>query len=70
MQGTRTIWTIIKDDHVRINPAKFGQNPLISLGRTSNDHSSSPWVFGSNELTSVYYLKPWAGLLTVGYSLN
>ena len=32
MQRTSTIWTIIKKGHIRINPAKFGQNPASSLG--------------------------------------
>ena len=29
---TGTIWTIIKDNHMRIIPAKFGQNPAYSIG--------------------------------------
>ena len=32
MQRTQTIWTIIKEGHIRIIPAKFGQNPTSSLG--------------------------------------
>ena len=32
MQWTGTIWTIIKESHIRIIPAKFGQNPESSLG--------------------------------------
>ena len=32
MQGTWTIWTIIKDGHIRIIFAKFGQNQKSSLG--------------------------------------
>ena len=31
MQQTITIWTIIKHGHIRIIPAKFGQNPASSL---------------------------------------
>ena len=30
MQQTRTIWTIIKESHIRIIPTKFGQNPVSS----------------------------------------
>ena len=30
-QGTGTIWTIIKEGHIRIIPAKFGKKPAISL---------------------------------------
>ena len=66
MQWTGTIWTILKEGHIRIIPIKFGQNPASSLGdvvwsncwrqtthnawRTSNDHNSSPWANGSGEL--------------------
>ena len=32
MQQTIAISTIIKDGHIRIIPAKFGQNPASSLG--------------------------------------
>ena len=32
MQRTKTIWTIIKEGHIKIIPAKFGQNPTRSLG--------------------------------------
>ena len=32
MQWTGTIWTIIIEGHIRIFPAKFGQNPTSSLG--------------------------------------
>ena len=32
MQHTWTIWTIIKEGHIRNIPAKFGQNPTSSLG--------------------------------------
>ena len=32
MQQTITIWTIIKEGHIRIIPAKFCQNRAISLG--------------------------------------
>ena len=32
MQGTWTIWTIIKEGLTWIIPAKFGQNPTSSLG--------------------------------------
>ena len=32
MQWTHTIWTIIKEGHIRIVLAKFGQNPTRSLG--------------------------------------
>ena len=28
----QAIWTIIKEGHIRIIPAKFGQNPTSSLG--------------------------------------
>ena len=31
MQRTWPIWTIIKEDHIRIISAKFGQNPTSSL---------------------------------------
>ena len=30
MQGTGTIWTIIKEGYIRIIPAKFGPNPNSS----------------------------------------
>ena len=65
MQWTGTIWTILKEGHIRIIPTKFGQNPASSLGedvvwsncwdgrRTSNDHNSSPWANGSGELNTV-----------------
>ena len=32
MQWTWIILTIIKEDHIRIIPAKFGQNQTSSLG--------------------------------------
>ena len=32
MQRTGTIWIIMKDGHIRINPAKFGQNLISTLG--------------------------------------
>ena len=32
MQRTWTIWTIIKEGHMKIISAKFGQNPTSSLG--------------------------------------
>ena len=49
MKRTITIWTVIKDDHIRLIPAKFGKNPDGSLGgdvlwsncwyQTSNNHN-------------------------------
>ena len=39
MHWTETIWTFIKEGHVRIIPAKCGQNLASSLGGD---------VFGSN----------------------
>ena len=56
MQRTKTIWTIIKEGHIRIIPVKFDQNPSSSLGDVLSfeaivdDHSSSPWANGSGEL--------------------
>ena len=59
MQWTGTIWTIIKEGHIRIIHAKFGKNPASSLGgdvleaigddaqRIFNSHNSSPWASGS-----------------------
>ena len=32
MQWTGTIWTFIKEGHIRIIPAKFGKNQAGSLG--------------------------------------
>ena len=32
MQQTKTIWTILKKALLRFIPAKFGQNPVSSLG--------------------------------------
>ena len=32
MQQTGTIWTILKEGHIRFISAKFGQNPASSLG--------------------------------------
>ena len=32
MQWTRTIWTTLKEDQIRIIPVKFGQNPISGLG--------------------------------------
>ena len=32
MQHTRTIWTNLKEGHIRFITAKFGQNPASSLG--------------------------------------
>ena len=31
MQWSWTIWTIIKEGHIRIIPAKFGQNQISNL---------------------------------------
>ena len=43
MQWTGTTWTIIKEGHIRIIPAKFGKNPAGSLGgddKTTGDGRS------------------------------
>ena len=32
MQWTRTIWTTLEEDHPKIIPVKFGQNPISGLG--------------------------------------
>ena len=29
MHWTGTIWTILKEDHIRIITTKFGQNPVV-----------------------------------------
>ena len=66
MQWMGTIWTIIKEGHIRIISAKFGKNPASSLGDvlwsnrwwrimegtcpSSNNHNSSTWADGSGEL--------------------
>ena len=59
MQWTGTIWTIIKEGHIRIIRAMFGKNSASSLGgdvleaigddarQTFNNHNSSPWASGS-----------------------
>ena len=52
MQWTKTIWTILKEGHIRIISSKFGQNPASSLGigviwsncgrRTTHDGRRTP----------------------------
>ena len=32
MQETGPIWTIFKEGHIKLIPAKFGQNPARGLG--------------------------------------
>ena len=46
MQWTGTIWTIIKEGHMRIIPAKFGQYPASSLG--GDVLWSMKWSFSYN----------------------
>ena len=66
MQGTTTIWTIIRKALISIISAKFGKNVARTLGdvlwsncgrrtthsiwQTSNDHNSSTWANGWGEL--------------------
>ena len=66
MQRTGTIWTFIKEGHIRVFLAKFCQNPFSSLGddvlwsncwrhttqdrSTSNGQNKSPWANDSGEL--------------------
>ena len=61
MQWTLTIWTIIKEGHTRIIPAKFGKISRDVLSSncwqgttqwTSNAYNSSLWANGSGELNN------------------
>ena len=66
MQGTKTIWTIIKKDHgsslVQIHPLvkeEIHFEAIVDDERprwTSNDHISSPWANGSGELKNINFI--------------
>ena len=61
MQWTRTIWTISKEGHIWIIPAKFGQNPASSLGGDVLwSNCSRRTTHGGRRTSNIHNTSPWA----------
>ena len=54
MQWTGTIWTIIEEEHLRIIPAKYGQNQASSLG------GDVLWSYCYPRITKAHIEPRWA----------
>ena len=67
MEWTRTSWTLIKESHLKINPAEFDKNPASSLedvvdhvDRHRMNGWTDGWTYGRRQISYHHNISPWA----------